>query len=174
MSADGAHFHPYLDIEVDGRNVPVAADIGVDAATGTMSELHTHDGSGIIHIESASKDRTYRLGQLFTDWGLRLDRTHLGVFTTDSARSLAVYVDGARFTGDPADIELTPHRQVALQYGTPAQQAPPPSTASRPASRPRRTRADCGDHTSTGCRRARFRSAPKSPRRRSVIVRCES
>jgi hypothetical protein len=128
MTAGGAHFHPHLDIRVDGKAVPVAANIGVDAATGTMSELHTHDASGIVHIESAAKDDRYALGQLFAQWNVRLDRTHLGGLTQDSTRSLVAFVDGKRFNGDPARIELLPHRQIALLYGTPAQQQDPPSS----------------------------------------------
>lgn len=133
MTPGGAHFHPHLDIRVNGKAVPVAANIGVDPATGTMSELHTHDGSGIVHIESAAKDDRYVLGQLFTEWDVRLDRTHLGGLTADSTRSLVAFVDGKRFDGDPARIELLAHRQIALLFGTRDQQANPPSTYTFPA-----------------------------------------
>jgi len=133
MTPGGAHFHPHIDIRVDGKAVPVAANIGVETATGTMSELHTHDASGIVHIESAAKDDRYVLGQLFTEWNVRLDRTHLGGLTADSARSLVAFVDGKRFNGDPARIELLAHRQIALLFGTRDQQANPPSTYNFPA-----------------------------------------
>jgi hypothetical protein len=128
MSAGGAHFHPHLDIRVDGKAVPVTPNIGVNAASGAMSELHTHDASGVLHIESDQKSDRYVLGQLFTEWGVRLDRTHLGSLTTGGGRTLAAYVDGKRFRGNPAQIELLPHREVALVYGTAAQQKNPPST----------------------------------------------
>ena len=133
MTSDGAHFHPHLDIRVDGRPVPVAANIGVSAATGTMSELHTHDTSGIVHIESAAKDDRYVLGQLFTEWGVRLDRTHLGGLTTADGKSLVAFVDGKRFVGDPARIELRPRREIALLFGTEAQQQDPPASYDFPA-----------------------------------------
>jgi len=133
MSPGGAHFHPHLDIRVNGAAVPVAANIGVDPTTGTMSELHTHDASGIVHIESAAKDDRYVLGQLFTEWDVRLDRTHLGGLTADSTRSLVAFVDGKRFDGDPARIELLAHRQIALLFGTRDQQANPPSSYNFPA-----------------------------------------
>lgn len=128
MTSDGAHFHPHLDIRVDGRAVPVAADIGVSPATGTMSELHTHDASGIVHIESAAKADRYVLGQLFAEWNVRLDRTHLGGLTATGDRTLVAFVDGKRFNGDPARIELKPHRQIALLFGTAAQQQDPPAS----------------------------------------------
>lgn len=133
MTPGGAHFHPHLDIRVNRKSVPVAANIGVDAAAGTMSELHTHDASGIVHIESAAKDDRYVLGQLFSEWNVRLDRTHLGGLTADSSRSLVAYVDGKRFDGDPARIELLAHRQIALLFGSRDQQVNPPSTYSFPA-----------------------------------------
>lgn len=35
---------------------------------------------------------------------------------------------GKRFRGDPAQIELLSHREIALVYGTAAQHKNPPST----------------------------------------------
>lgn len=133
MTSSGAHFHPHLDILVDGKAVPVPANIGIDATTGAMSELHTHDTSGVVHIESPAKDDRYTLGQLFVEWDVRLDRTHLGGLVSSGERTIAAYVDGKRFRGDPARIELLPHRQIALLYGTPKQQVDPPARYDFPA-----------------------------------------
>lgn len=121
----GAHFHSHVDIRVDGKAVPVAANLGV--GPGTMSELHTHDTAGLIHIESDAKSDRYVLGQVFAEWGVRLDASRLGSFTNGGGRTLAAYVDGKRFRGNPAQIELLPRRQIALVFGTAAQQKNPPA-----------------------------------------------
>lgn len=128
MTGNGAHFHTHLDISVNGKTVPVPANVGINATTGAMSVLHTHDASGVLHIEADQKGGRYVLGQLFTEWGVRLDSAQFGSFSSSGDRSLAAYVDGRRFRGNPAQIELLSHRQIALVYGTAAQQKNPPST----------------------------------------------
>ena len=37
-----------------------------------MAPLHTHDGSGIVHVESTI-NRDYTLGEFLNIWGLNLD-----------------------------------------------------------------------------------------------------
>ncbi len=113
MAPGGAHFHPHLDILVAGKAVPVAANIGIIAATGQMSELHTHDDSGVLHVEAPDKARRYVLGQLFGEWNVRLDTAHLGGLTASGGNTLSAYVDGQRVTGNPGAIELRPHREIA-------------------------------------------------------------
>ena len=49
------HIHAHLDVLVDGQTIPVPADIGIDVHRRTISPLHTHDGSGVLHIESPVK-----------------------------------------------------------------------------------------------------------------------
>lgn len=129
----GAHFHPHLDVLVNGKAVPVAADIGIDQTAGVMSELHTHDTTGLIHVESASKNTRYVLGQLFTEWGVRLDRTHLGGLTAGDGKTLSVYVDGKRVKGNPAQVELSSRREIALVFGPSGQKVKVPSSYSFPA-----------------------------------------
>ena len=67
VEATAVHIHPHLDLYVDGHKVPVPAGIGIDPAAG-FAPLHTHDASGVIHVESPTV-RTYTLGQLFAVWG---------------------------------------------------------------------------------------------------------
>jgi len=88
MTAEGAHFYAHLDIRVNGQSVPAPANVGISATTGAMSELHTHDTSGIVHIESAKKGKRYVLGQLFTEWGAQLTRDQVGGLIAAGGRSL--------------------------------------------------------------------------------------
>lgn len=134
-AAEGAanHFHSHLDIFVDGKAVGVPADIGINTSTGSLSELHTHDASGELHIESHSPNKRYVLGQLFDEWNVKLDATNLGGLTVDGTKTLTAYVDGKKVSGDPAEIELLPHREIALVYGSPDQKVDVPSTYDFPA-----------------------------------------
>ena len=89
-----------LDLFVHGRRVPVPAGIGIDARDGFISPIHTHDSSGIVHVESPDV-RTFTLGEVFGVWGVRLTRRCLGGYCANGAARLRVYVDGRPFAGDP-------------------------------------------------------------------------
>jgi hypothetical protein len=119
------HYHVHLDVIVNGAKVTVPAGIGFvvehGQATG-ITVLHTHDTSGVVHIESATS-KAYTLGQVFTEWGLALSSTQLGNFQADATHAVVAYVNGHRFSGDPATLKLTPHLELALWYG-PTGQAP--------------------------------------------------
>src|SRR5581483_6997689 len=73
------HTHQHLDIVVGRTLLPVPAGIGIDAHGAFITELHTHDTSGIIHVESPVR-RTFTLGQFFDVWGLRFTRTCIGAY----------------------------------------------------------------------------------------------
>src|SRR5947208_1867045 len=81
-----------------------------------ISPLHTHDDSGILHTESA-KANPNRLGQLFTEWDVRLDSTCVGGYCRPGS-SVLVYVDGGRYIGDLADILLSDRKEIAIVIGT--------------------------------------------------------
>jgi hypothetical protein len=133
------HYHAHLDV-IDassgaGAKVTVPAGIGFEVKNGKvngLAVLHTHDTSGIVHIESA-KNKPYTLGQVFTEWGVALSATQLGGLHTDAAHVLAAYVNGTRFTGDPATLKLAPHLEIALWYGPSDQTPKVPSSYKFPA-----------------------------------------
>jgi hypothetical protein len=69
------HYHAHLDVIANGKPVSVPPGIGfviVNSRATALTELHTHDASGIVHIESA-QDKPYSLGQVFTEWGVALN-----------------------------------------------------------------------------------------------------
>ncbi|MCW2858559.1 MAG: hypothetical protein JWP48_267 [Actinoallomurus sp.] len=111
------HFHAHLDVMVNGQNVPVPANLGVAATGNAMVELHTHDATGMLHIEAPTSNKRYTLGQVFDEWNVLLSATAIGGLTTDATHILTAYINGEQQTGDLTAIELTPHRQIALVYG---------------------------------------------------------
>jgi hypothetical protein len=123
------HIHQHLDLYVDGRKVPVPAGVGIDPAVG-YAPLHTHDTSGIVHVESPTV-RTYTLGEFFGVWGVRFTRGCLGGYCAGGGRQLRVYVNGQAYRGDPTTLALALHQELVVAYGTPAQ-LPSPIPSSYP------------------------------------------
>ena len=109
------HYHPRLQIVIDGKQVPVPAGIGVDPATGAMSALHTHETDGTIHIEADAAGETFTLGQLFTEWGIKLTRSQIGGVRTTNDGQLVVTSNGKRISGDPRDVRLEPEQKIVLE-----------------------------------------------------------
>jgi hypothetical protein len=109
------HIHALLRIYVDGRPVLVSAQIGIDPQGRFLAPLHTHDATGIVHIES---DRPYpfTLGQFFTIWGVRFAATRIGGYTDHGGRRLRVFVNGER-VADPADHVLRAHDRIVVGFG---------------------------------------------------------
>ena len=75
LDAEGlaTHIHTTLDVEVNGKQKTVPAFIGIDQASGKIAALHTHDSSGLIHLESAKENDDYTLEQFLTVWGMPAD-----------------------------------------------------------------------------------------------------
>jgi hypothetical protein len=120
LGAEGnvEHIHAHLDVLADGQSVPVPANIGIDRRQGTISPLHTHDGSGVIHIESPVK-RQFSLGEFFSEWQVSLTPDNVGALRAGDGEVVRVFVNGKPQTGNPAAILFNAHDEIALVYGTP-------------------------------------------------------
>ena len=120
------HSHAHLAVFANGRRRTIPYGIGVvpplvltETAHGPFVAdgaafywLHTHDTSGVIHVESPVL-RTYTLGEFFDLWGEPLGRAQVW---SDRGRVTAL-VDGTRFGGDPRDIRLGRHTVIQLDVG---------------------------------------------------------
>jgi hypothetical protein len=116
------HIHSHLAIFDNGQQQVVPRGIGIPGPQQVQDGfvesgkcfywLHTHDTTGVIHVESPTK-RTYTLGQFFDIWGQPLSNSQVGTATG----KLTVFVDGHQFSGDPRSIVLTPHKVIQLDVG---------------------------------------------------------
>lgn len=111
------HYHPHLRIVINGTDVPVPPNIGVDPATGAMSALHTHEGDGTIHIEADTEGEAFTLGQFFTQWGVKLTSTQVGGVRAEAGDKVQVTSNGDAVTGDPLDLRLEPEQEIVLSLG---------------------------------------------------------
>jgi hypothetical protein len=109
------HYHPQLRIIIDGKDVSIPANIGVDPTTGAMSAVHTHETDGTIHIEADTAGETFTLGQLFTQWGVTLTPTQIGGVMAQDGQKLDVTSNGAPVAGDPKDLRLEPDQMIVVR-----------------------------------------------------------
>ena len=117
------HIHPYLRIIIDGKNVTIPGAIGIEnpnpiepsnwgevysgSSASCFEPVHTHDSSGLIHIESPD-NQNYTLGDFFNIWAhtysyalfngtkhpIVFSNSDILGYTTNSNYSLVVLVDG--------------------------------------------------------------------------------
>jgi len=68
LSRSGLHWHPELAIFVKGEKQEIPANLGIGAVHNPM---HTHDSSGVIHLEFQGVVRKddLKLGRFFEVWG---------------------------------------------------------------------------------------------------------
>jgi len=122
------HIHTHVSIALNDALLTIPAHLGMVGATPTFGgcfyQIHTHDGSGRLHIESPVPV-SYMLGSLFKIWGQPLTTTNVAGI---SGLPIVVYVTDNGVTtvyqGDPAAIELTSHREITIQIGTPVSAIP--------------------------------------------------
>ena len=118
------HIHQHLAIFDHGKEMTVPQYIGIPQASRCIYWLHTHTPDGIIHIE-APRDRSFALGDFFAVWGQPLDRTHAASATTKKRESMRVFLNGVRYTGNPAQIPLTAHADIVIEVGPPFKKPAP-------------------------------------------------
>jgi hypothetical protein len=109
------HIHVMLHIYVNGILAPLPADIGLDPAKGLESSMHTHDGTGIIHME-APHPYKYTLGDFFEVWGVKLGPAQVGGLKGYGGNHLHFYLNGKPLS-NPAALVLHRKDSVVIGYG---------------------------------------------------------
>ncbi|HTJ68466.1 MAG TPA: hypothetical protein VL551_13110 [Actinospica sp.] len=120
------HIHAHLAIYVNGTQKTVPYGIGIEQPWSTEADgssefvdsgaafyyLHTHDDTGVIHIESPNTT-IYTLGQFFAEWNQPLSATQIGPYKG----TVTAFVNGSKVTGDPSAIKLNSHEVIQLDLG---------------------------------------------------------
>ena len=107
---------------VNGARSPVAAQIGIDPVSRVISPLHTHDQSGVVHIE-AEAPADFTVGQFFTEWAVRLTSDCVGGYCKPKT-PWRVVVNGQDWPGDPNAVVFHAHDEIAFVIGTPPGEVP--------------------------------------------------
>lgn len=132
LSGEGTtlHTHPYLQIFINGEKIKIPSGVGIpntkfqgEYAVGGSCYLpiHTHDSSGIIHLESPTLDKEYTLEDFFKVWktqyktvkinnqdmSITFSRDDILGFKADAAHRITLLVDGK---------ESTQYEKLTLNY----------------------------------------------------------
>lgn len=103
------HIHAHLDIIINGQKHTIPSQIGI-MDDRCLYWLHTHDSSGIIHIE-APQQETFTLGQFMDVWNSTKGIT----LPNDEPK---VFVNGQEVTSSYRDVKLLAHDEIVIIYGT--------------------------------------------------------
>jgi hypothetical protein len=117
------HHHVQLSLFVNGTQIALPKGTGMKNPghnsfiyhADCFYFLHTHDQTGIIHIEPPT-GTTYTLRNYFAVWGEPLSLNGFAGYTG----SVAVYINGTLQPGlDPNSVTFSPYEEITLVIGTP-------------------------------------------------------
>jgi hypothetical protein len=117
QSDAGYHVHAVLRIYVEGKSVEVPSQVGIDQQESYLAPLHTHDNSGIIHME-ATEPYPFKLSQFFLVWGVKFNNSQIGSYKVGGGKQLAVYANGSK-VANPSTFVMKPHDHIVVNYGNP-------------------------------------------------------
>jgi hypothetical protein len=106
------HVHTQLEIYARGKRVQIPANIGIVGTSGIMLciyWLHTHDDTGLIHVEAPMG--SFDLADFFAVWGQPLSRTQIGPYRG----RVTATVNGKPYAGAPGTIPLEDNERVVLR-----------------------------------------------------------
>lgn len=138
------HVHAYLMVLVNGAQVQIPAGTGmanpqppvngfVNAAS-CFYHIHTHDASGIIHVEDPNPNNLpvtaamYSLKTYLDIWGITADANHFGQFSgpvrvftspqTYAGQTATISASSYSYAGsDPNVIPLYSHEVIVVEVG---------------------------------------------------------
>lgn len=139
------HVHAFVGILINGRQLALPDGVGMKnpGADGTYAGIpnwteyascyyyiHTHDASGVLHIESPKSvslsSSIYTLSAAFNVWGMALSSTQIGPYTgTVRAYVAKVPLKTGQilrsyytlYSGNPRSIPLYSHTTIWLEIG---------------------------------------------------------
>jgi hypothetical protein len=109
------HVHSHLTLLNKGRPITIPAQIGIG---GCFYWVHTHDSSGIIHIEAPNGVKP-TLAALFDIWGVPLSRKQFVDAKVKPGETMRAYVNQKLYYGNPRNIPIGKHTDITLEIGPP-------------------------------------------------------
>lgn len=118
------HKHMLISIYNNGKRLGFPNGKGrLHAGCYHAYEMHVHDVTGIVHMESDSP-KNFTLGDWFTLWQQPLGRD--GTAGLPGPVRFYIIENGkiTRYDGDPAQIAMVAHREILIVTGTPLATVP--------------------------------------------------
>lgn len=116
----GTHVHAHVTMYVNGTKTALPANVGIASGSSCLYWLHTHDNSGIIHIE-APTGVSATFSNFLDIWQQRFQQLGYPSQLFDST-GWRVYVNGKPFSGGMRTIPLQSHTLITLAYNSPGVQ----------------------------------------------------
>jgi hypothetical protein len=116
------HIHVHVSIYINGQPSPIPQYVGIptDQQSGQATcfyWLHTHDTSGVIHIESPV-NQIYTFGQFLDEWNQGFQS--LGFPSQLLLTSgWTIWVNGQPYHGSLRNIPLNAHTLITLAFNSP-------------------------------------------------------
>jgi hypothetical protein len=111
------HVHADIAVYTDGKKQTVPANIGIDQSSQFLASLHTHDASGVVHME-AVQPYPFKLGQFFDVWGVKFTPTQLGAYHAGKGLVLQAWVNGKQVK-DFVNYPMKSHDRIVVGFGKP-------------------------------------------------------
>lgn len=109
------HVHAHLDVIVNEKSVTVPAGIGIKPNV-CFYWLHTHDTSGVIHIE-APREIVFTLAQFIEVWDNTPGISPSFEDATYGDTNLKVFVNGTEVKEGFDKIQLSAHDEIVIVSG---------------------------------------------------------
>lgn len=116
---NGYHVHAHLSLYDAGHQVFLYGGIGWSQQGRCWYWLHTHDGSGIIHVEGPDSSFHPTLGKFFDVWHQPLSRTQFLDYKVEKGQAMRVYVNLRPYSRSPRMIPLRRHTTITIEIGPP-------------------------------------------------------
>jgi hypothetical protein len=87
------HLHPHVTIIINGKQQTVPSGIGILGDKGVLP-IHTHDASGVLHVETLVPNTVFRLKDFFAAWGQTFTSTDILGHRTDARHRITMTVNG--------------------------------------------------------------------------------
>ncbi|HEY2770381.1 MAG TPA: hypothetical protein VGI87_07435 [Solirubrobacteraceae bacterium] len=113
----GYHVHAELKVYVNGKQTTVPANLGIDPQGRFISPIHTHDTTGVVHMESTAY-YPFTLGEFINIWGVDFTNQQLGGYKAGNGNVLQLWVNGKQIA-DPVNYKMKAHDIMILGYGKP-------------------------------------------------------
>ena len=113
----GIHAHAHVSIYINGKRILVPANVGIAPDGSCLYWLHTHDASGVIHVEVPS-GVSVTFGNFLDIWAQQFRQLAYPSQLSDPV-GWQVYVNGKPFTSDFHTIPLHSHTLLTLAYNSP-------------------------------------------------------
>lgn len=110
------HIHAHFTMYINGQALPLPSQIGIAKDQSCLYWLHTHDTSGVIHIE-APANHSFTFGNFLDEWSTEF--AALGYPPQLDQTGWQAYVNGKPYNGDFHKIPLQAHTLITLMYNSP-------------------------------------------------------